>query len=197
MAQANISLQRHETLRSGLLRVVDILINSIVDSLADLSPNDEEDIHRIRTSIKRLRALLRLVRPAVDPTFFDRENGRLRTAARLLSFARDAEVAQETLKTLPVSEKTDRDAVGLAASGFERQVGPPKDLDRTLAEVRKRVEQTRRNFHRLELRGTGREIVESGVRKVYRQGRSRMKVAIAQGQDSAFHSWRIRAKNLY
>jgi CHAD domain len=70
-------------------------------------------------------------------------------------------------------------------------------VDQTLAEVRTRVEQTRRNFYRLKLRGKEREIVEIGIRTVYRQGRRPMKVAVAQGRDNAFHRWRIRAKNLY
>ena len=197
MRPSNISLQRHETLKSGLLRVVDLLTNSIADCLNHLSPNDEQGIHRVRTTIKRLRALLRLIRPALNPAFFNCEDTRLRTAAGLLSFARDSEVARGTLKTLPVSDQAAQEAVATALAGFDSRVELPKDLDQTMAKVRRRVEQTRRNFHRLELRGTEREIVESGVQAVYRQGRSRMKVAIAQGQDNGFHRWRIRAKNLY
>jgi CHAD domain-containing protein len=154
MLPANVSLQRHETFTSGLLRVVDLLTNSISDCLAHLSQNEEEDIHRVRTTIKRLRALLRLIRPAIDPAFFNREDRRLRTAAALLSFARDAEVARGTLKTLPVSDQTDQEAVRSQLSGFENRVEFPKDLDQTMAKVRRRVERTRQNFHRLELRGT-------------------------------------------
>src|ERR1700734_3953485 len=111
MTPSNISLHSQETLRNGLLRVVDVLTDSAVDSLSHQSQNGGQDIHQVRTTIKRLRALLRLIRPAVDPAFFNRENARLRTAAGLLSFARDAEVARESLKTLPVSNQSDQDAV--------------------------------------------------------------------------------------
>jgi CHAD domain-containing protein len=140
--------------------------------------------------------LLRLIRPAVDPAFFNREKLRLRTAARLLSFARDTEVALGTLKTLPVSNQIDQDSVRSVLSGFEVKVERPNDLE-TRAEVRRRLAQTRRNFHQLKLRGTEREILERGLRAVYRQGRNRMRDAIELGEDSAFHRWRIRAKNLY
>jgi CHAD domain-containing protein len=177
MTPSNISLQSHEALRSGLLRVVDSLIGSAADGLSNESRNGEQDIHQERTTIKRLRALLRLIRPAVDPAFFNRENARLRTAARLLSFARDTEVALRTLKTLPVSNQIDQDSVRSVLSGFEVKVERPNDLDETRAEVRRRLAQTRRNFHQLKLRGTEREI--------------------ELGEDSAFHRWRIRAKNLY
>jgi CHAD domain-containing protein len=146
MTSSNISLQSHETFRSGLLRVVDVLTDSAADSLSHESQNGEQDIHQIRTTIKRLRALLRLIRPTVDAAFFNRENARLRTAAGLLSFARDAEVARETLKTLLVSNQSDQDAVGSVLSGFESNVELPNDVEQTVAEVKRRLEQTRRNF---------------------------------------------------
>ena len=114
MTESSISLHKHESLRIGLLRVVDALTDSVTGSLDQLPHNGEQDIHRVRTTIKRLRALLRLIRPAVDPAFFNRENRRLRTAAGLLSFARDTEVARGTLKGLPVSDQADQDAVQCA-----------------------------------------------------------------------------------
>lgn len=197
MKSSEPSLQRSESLRSGLLRAVDVLTDSVTGTQTDQPGISEEDIHQIRTTIKKLRALLRLIRPAVEPALFDRENERLRTAAGLLSFARDTEVARGTLKTLPVSDEIDKDAVQSVLSGLESRAKIPTDLDATLGEVRRRVEQTRRNLHRLSLRGSERAILETGLRAVYRQGRKRMKVAIAQGRDDAFHRWRIRAKNLY
>ena len=197
MTEPKFSLHKDESLRIGLLRVVDALTDSVTDSLAHLPNNGEADIHLVRTTIKRLRALLRLIRPAVEPAFFNRENRRLRTAAGLLSFARDTEVARQTLKAVPASNQADQDAVNSVLSGFENGAEAPSHLAENIAEVRRRLEQTRRNFHRLELKGTEQEIVEAGLRTVYRQGRKRMKVAIGQGQDNAFHRWRIRAKNLY
>jgi CHAD domain-containing protein len=197
MTESNISLNQHESLRTGLLRVVDALTDSVTGSLGNLPHNGEPDIHGVRTTIKRLRALLRLIRPAVDPAFFNRENRRLRSAAGLLSLARDTEVARGTLKAVPVSNQADQDAVHSVLSGFENRAEAPSDLAQSIAEVRRRLEQTRSNFHRLQFHGTEREIVEAGLRTVYRQGRKRMKLAVAQGEDNAFHRWRIRAKNLY
>jgi CHAD domain-containing protein len=82
-------------------------------------------------------------------------------------------------------------------SGFEGNVELPDDVEPAFAEVRRRLEQTRRNFQRLRLRGSEPEILANGLRAVYRQGRHRMQNAIDLGEDSAFHRWRIRAKNLY
>ncbi|MBV9873096.1 MAG: CHAD domain-containing protein [Verrucomicrobia bacterium] len=196
MKSPNVSLRRHETLRRALLRNADALIDSVTDDSVR-SRNQHQPIHRIRTTIKRLRALLRLIRPAVGTVFFDRENERLRTAARLLSFARDSEVARDTLKALPVSDEFDRRALQAVLPVLEKRVERAKAKEPHITEVKQRLEQTRRSFQQLKFRGTDEEIIETGIRRVYRQGRRRMKTAIQTGKDSAYHRWRIRTKNLY
>ena len=196
MKSSKVSLRRHETLRGGLLRIFKVLTDA-APSHSDKSQNDEETTHRIRTTIKRLRSLLRLIRPAVDAAFFDRENGRLRTAARLLSSARDSEVARDTVKTLPMSGQSGRQAVDAVLSGLETRIERAKAHEPDLAEVKRRLEQTRRSVRRLKVHRKEREIIEPAIKAVYRQGRKRMKTAIQTGQDGDYHRWRIRAKNLY
>jgi CHAD domain-containing protein len=39
--------------------------------------------------------------------------------------------------------------------------------------------------------------IRPGLREVYRQCRRRMRTALSQGDDEAFHKWRIRVKNLF
>lgn len=196
MKSPNVSLHRRETLRHGLLRTSEILINSVT-AHPELSGDDEQAIHRIRTTIKRLRALLRLIRPAVDNAFFDRENERLRTSARLLSFARDSEVARDTLKTLVESDQSAQEAVNTVLPRLEKRVQRAKAHEPNVTDVIQRLERTRRSFRQLKFHGTDQEIIKAGIRKVYGQGRRRMKAAIETGQESAYHRWRIRAKNLY
>jgi CHAD domain-containing protein len=196
MKSSDTSLRRHETLRHGLLRSAEGLINS-VSAHAEESEDDEEVLHRFRTTIKRLRAWLRLIRPAVGSAFFDRENERLRTAARLLSGTRDSEVARETLKALPVSHQPAREAMNAVLPGLEQRAERAKAHKANLNEVRARLEQTLQSFRQLQLPGTDQEVIKAGIQVVYRQGRRRMKDAIRTGEDSAYHGWRIRAKHLY
>lgn len=59
-----------------------------------------EAIHEARKSLKKARALLRLVRPGLGKRVYRRENGTLRDAARLISGARDADVLVETAERL-------------------------------------------------------------------------------------------------
>jgi CHAD domain-containing protein len=196
MKSPKVSLRRHETLRGGLIRIFGVLTDA-APGHSDRSQNDEQTTYRVRTTIKRLRSLLRLIRPGIEPAFFDRENERLRTAARLLSSARDSEVARDTVKTLPVSGQSGRQAVNAVLSGLETRIERAKAHEPNLTEVKKRLEETRSSVRRLKVRGTEGEILEAAMRAVYRQGRKRMKVAIQTGQDGDYHRWRIRAKNLY
>ena len=196
MKSSNVSLRRRETLRQGLLRSAESLTNSAI-AHSEKSRDHEETLHRLRTTIKRLRALLRLIRPAVESAFFDRENERLRTAARLLSGARDSEVARETLKALPARHQSTREAMNAVLPGLEKRVEWAKAHKENVDEVKARLEETIQCFRELQLPGTDEEIIKAGARMVYKQGRRRMKVAIRTGEASAYHRWRIRAKHLY
>jgi|GEM_PF-6356884 CHAD domain-containing protein len=121
MKSAEVSLRRDETLREGLLQCFGHLTDSIVNQSWS-AQTDEQRTHRIHTMIKRLRSLLRLIRPGVDAAFFNQENKRLRNAARILSSAHDSEVARNTLKTLPVNDHPGREAVEVALSGLEPRI---------------------------------------------------------------------------
>jgi CHAD domain-containing protein len=196
MKSAKVSVRPDETLREGLLRSVDHLTDLIIKQ-PHPAPNDEETTHQIRTAIKRLRALLRLVRPGLEPAFFEQENDRLRTAARILSSARDSEVARDTLKTLPVNDHAGRQAVNAALSALEPRIQREKVHQPNLNELKEDVRETRLRFRKLKFLKTERQIIETAIRKVYRQGRQRMKQAIRTDEDAAYHRWRIRTKNLY
>jgi CHAD domain-containing protein len=196
MKKPDVCLHTDESLGLGVLRVAEDLIDYIVGS--DQHPKQEEGeyIHHVRTTIKRLRALLRLIRPVVGETFFNRENARLRNAGHRLAVARDTEVARETLKALPVSDDPEKQAVAAALAGLKNKNGTRTDIGDALNEIRKELEQTKRNLQQLQLVNGEWEVIEPGLRDVYRQSRKRMDRALHDGGDEAFHKWRIRVKNL-
>ena len=197
MKKPDACLHTNEPLGAGILRVAENLIDSITDSGEHPKRNEGEYVHNVRTTIKRLRALLRLIRPVISETFFNRENARLRKAGRRLAVARDAEVARETLKTLPVSGDPEKQAVAAALAGLESKDGARIEVGDALNEIRKDLEQTKRNLQQLQIVNGEWEVVEPGLQDVYRQSRKRMDRALQDGGDEAFHKWRIRVKNLF
>jgi CHAD domain-containing protein len=196
MKKPDLALRANEPLGSGLLRVAEDLIESITDSREPSSQEEAEYVHTVRTTIKQLRALLRLIRPAIGEAFFNRENARLRAAAQRLSSARDVEVARETLKNISASGETEKKAVAAALAGLHARGAAPADIHQALSDVRRDLEETKRDLERLRLAGEW-EVIEAGLRDVYRQSRKRMNTALQAGDDEAFHRWRIRVKNLY
>src|SRR3569623_648211 len=78
-----------------------IALDQLDETLADLSaPSDagRSIVHEARRRCKKLRGMLRLVRPAFPD--FEVENGAIREAAKGLSHLRDAEVLHQTLAAL-------------------------------------------------------------------------------------------------
>jgi CHAD domain-containing protein len=197
MERMDVALQTDEPLRTGLLRVADNLVKNAVERVRNPTSDRVEDLHFVRVTIKRLRAILRLIRPAIKKRAFDRENVRLRTAARRLSIARDADVAGQTLATLPFAKQSEMDSAAVALAGFRKNGAPEADMSKTMKVTALDLDQTRRNLHRLRISRHEWKAIEPGVRKVYRQCRKRMKRALGHGDDDAYHKWRIRIKSLY
>ncbi len=92
-------LKLTEPLERGVRRIA---IAQIDGAIARLQAEREEShvVHTARKGLKKLRALLRLVRPGLEAGVFDRENVRLRDIARQLSPLRDQHVIAETVKML-------------------------------------------------------------------------------------------------
>jgi CHAD domain-containing protein len=93
--------ERGHSLRKDLRRIVR---NQLNDALAELAaehkePRDEV-VHEVRKRFKKLRAVLRLVRPAIADRCYRAENICFRDAARPLTEVRDARILIETLDKL-------------------------------------------------------------------------------------------------
>jgi CHAD domain-containing protein len=121
-----------EPLRVGLLRVADGLIQNAVQRIRYPTRDHAKNVHFVRVKIKRLRALLRLIRSVISEAAFDREKGRLLEAARRLSLSRDSDVARQTLAQIPFSRDREREAAASALAGFggkgERRVEVTKAM---------------------------------------------------------------------
>lgn len=96
------SVKRRERIRAGLRRIAGQQALAIREYFqpAGVHDADQEHIHRVRTAIKKLRALLRLVRPGLPGNRYRRERDTLRILAQMLAPLRDAEVMTRQLRKL-------------------------------------------------------------------------------------------------
>ncbi len=97
-------LKLKEPLVKGVRRVAsEQLANAAARLQGDSDP--ESGVHEARKSLKRTRALLRLVRPGLGDAHFRRLNIQLRDVARQLSAARDGDVVRRLLQGLQQEAK--------------------------------------------------------------------------------------------
>jgi CHAD domain-containing protein len=158
-----------------------------------------ERIHAVRTSIKKVRALARLVRPVVGREA-KREDRRLRRLARAIGDVRDAEVVLSTFDAV-LSELREgaRARLGgvrgrlasrlrVAAQPFG-EGGKAAGLGRRLRRAAKRCARWAPP-RKLEVsRAFG-----EGFLKGYRRARRAMKMAYAAPSGERFHAWRRAVK---
>ena len=166
---------------------------------AGLDP--DEAAHDARKRTKRLRALLRLVRPELGEKVYRRENQALRDAARRLSAVRDAWVLVEALDGLvvPTGETLSADDVEplrtvLVREHRELQAG--QDENNELEEAAADYERVLARVGRWPLRDRGWGSLDDGMAVVVRDGRQRMGKAIDRGRPEDFHEWRKQVKYL-
>jgi CHAD domain-containing protein len=149
-------------------------------------------IHDTRRCLKRLRALLHLVRPGLDETAYRREAKQLAAIGRLLSGARDQHVMLQTLAKLSQAGPLPKSAAArlrrLIASGRARNGRQARTDGRAAALVR--LKRARKLF-------TGKAIEDlelghlvDGLEITYAKARKAMRKAYAKPSDETFHSWR-------
>lgn len=164
-------------------------------------------VHETRKALKRLRALVRLLRDELPEGAFERENAALRDAGRRLSAVRDREVMVSTLEGLlerhpkqlgrrrslaALRDRLSADRDRVAASTLSGDSPARVEVIRELRAMRSRVLEWRLRERR------GMELAAGGLRRIYRQGRRRyVRSASRRGDRTrAMHEWRKRVKDL-
>lgn len=197
------ALSQGEPLPSGLRRVGRSQIASALERLEpDETGFSEEAVHEARKSLKRLRALARLLQGELGAARYRRENGALRDDARHLAAARDAEVMLATLDAI-MRRHPDRD-LGDGAVALRAQLSAERDVaaQRLLADpgpVESVAGDLRRQRRRIQ-RWIGPEAefaaIEPGLKRIYGQGRQRLRAVQAKPTSANLHDWRKRVKDL-
>ncbi|HTX34270.1 MAG TPA: CHAD domain-containing protein [Bryobacteraceae bacterium] len=159
----------------------------------------EDSVHGVRKSIKKTRALLRMVRPELGD-FFPEENFRLRDIGRKLSDLRDAGALIGTVNHLRHRQNGGapkkllgfvRRFFGLQKRQLEEQAAARKLLPNLAVELRK----ARRSIGHWPLETDGFKAIADGLEQTFRAGRKALAAARRSGRIEDFHEWRKRVKD--
>lgn len=183
-------------------RVATERVQTMLGHLRETAPgNRAEAIHDARKDIKKMRAVLRLVRDDLGKSTFRTENHRYRDAARLLSGARDADVLIETVESLAGEYPPDAPPLDGLLRDLEtkRDEEAERDTEATgrLNQAAKEIEEGGRLIDDWTLDGSDWDLFERGLRRTYRDGRRAMANLGPDPSTEQLHEWRKRVKDLW
>lgn len=152
-------------------------------------------VHETRKSIKRVRALLRLVRSGLGDATWREQNARLRHVARMLSPMRDddvlgqishrlAETADARLAAALSAFDTSRQEVALPASS------DPALAEATLGEAHTQLRHARKCLSGLAVAGEVVDIAGTGLATAVRAGRRALSAVQSDPTDERWHELR-------
>jgi CHAD domain-containing protein len=162
----------------------------------------DEAVHEARKHFKKIRAVLRLVRPMIGTRRYCQENTCFRDAGRPLTEVRDAKIAMETLDQLMEhfqehvvgrSFRTSRQALQENLRAVRKRV---LDEQNAFALVAETVRQARRRLKRWADVPNRWAALGHGLEAVYRRASDAHEKAAADPTVAKLHEWRKQAKYL-
>jgi CHAD domain-containing protein len=199
----SFELKPAESLRKGVRRIVRKQMDEALEHLTGPHKGSrDEAVHEARKCFKKIRAVLRLVRPVIGEKSYRNENTCFRDAGRPLSEVHDAKILIETLDQLAEHFKEHL---------VSRSFGDARHaLQDNLRAVRRRVLDQRNAFPVVaevvrQARGRSKGwadvpnkwlAVGEGLEDVYRRAGDAHQEATADPTVEKLHEWRKQAKYL-
>jgi CHAD domain-containing protein len=209
----SLQLGESEPLGVGVKRVTMEQLEHAADGFLGGQDRLGLAVHESRKSIKRIRALLRLIRGELPEKVFRFENGALRETAGLVDRVRSAQgvlnaatgvrelygdlLAEGTFVDLIDRLTKRRDITELTALEDPNLVGR---VVRSLERAYHRYQTWPTDPEAREVYGLGIrdsfEAIDPGLDRTYSTGRRRMVAAYSPSGEDGFHAWRKRVKDL-
>lgn len=191
-------LEAGEPLEAGVRRIAQEQLERGLAELDDPELPLAEKVHQLRKRCKKLRGLVRLLRPALSETY-QLENVWYRETARRLGELRDVDSRQAVFDGLleSLSEK-DRTSLiplrELLAEPATDRTGGEDFTRQTLEEVRQRFLAGRERIESWCLGDSDVETLTEGLARSYKRAAAAMEQAQDQPNLSTLHEWRKQVK---
>lgn len=188
-----------EPVLEGVQRIALEQIDKALHEIQSDEIDRHKAVHQVRKRCKKIRGLVRLVRPAFED-IYQIENATYRDASRRLSALRDTEAMIETFDDLMdvFGDVVDRERLASVREELERRrvfvAEHEFDLDARLEEFEQTIREARDRVESWDLDDDGWDAIAGGLRKTYQRGRVRMADAYEHPSTEAFHEWRKRVK---
>ena len=160
-----------------------------------------QHVHEARRHLKKVRALMRLARPALTSHAWN-TNRRLRAAGRALAPLADADAMVQLIGVLAArfagerSREVDAALRPLLVDRRDR-ISRAMTVAGGHANVIAQIDATRDRLERWRLTGSGFRVVGGGLRRSARRARRACQRALERPTGERYHAWRQRVKDLW
>lgn len=174
-------------------------LENAIQEINNPSLDQHATVHQIRKRFKKIRGLVRLVRPEFGKAY-RQENDAYRDAARPFSGIRDAVARIETYDALMdhYQEEVDRSSFASVRRNltYQRKAMASSEVNvvQLLEECIQALQRGQARVESWELGADEYQSVQGGLRKTYARARDAMQGAYDKTSSEKFHQWRKRAK---
>ncbi|MDJ0663698.1 MAG: CHAD domain-containing protein [Acidimicrobiia bacterium] len=197
-----------ETLAEGIDRVVGEQF-AVTLGVIDAPPQQQAfAVHSTRKALKRLRAILRLVRDTISHDCYHTDNQVLKLVAAELSAVRDTWVMAEVLDRLlphdPVLQPSVTILIARLEDRYRTESQALLENEAQMVAIVEQLQNARERSRKWSIRAGEVDAplphefasIEPGLQRVYRRGRRGMRIVADSPTDTLLHVWRKRAKYL-
>ncbi|MCP3998122.1 MAG: CHAD domain-containing protein [bacterium] len=206
--RTTLRFQVGETLAEGLGRVIGEQF-AIALAFTTTPPEGQAvAVHETRKALKRLRALLRLVRDTISHDCYHTDNQVLKLVAAELGTVRDTWVMADVLDRLlphnPNSQEAVETLIARLQDRFRTESLALLQNEAQMSSIIEQLEHVRERSRRWSI--VAGEVdtplphnfasIAPGLQRVYKRGRRGMRIIVDSPTDTLLHVWRKRAKYL-
>jgi CHAD domain-containing protein len=174
------------------------LEGSLKEALTVTDQGRSTAVHEARTHLKKVRALLRLSRPATGKAFYKYENAAMRKTAQAMSPIRDAHVRVQTIEKLK-KRRAPAAIVRIQAALVARlrQAIERAENENWSKEVASEMEQALCRLADWPLKPLTTKSLRSGLKDAYKKARRALAATRRHPTDTNLHDLRKRVKDLW
>ncbi len=199
----SFELKSGERLRRSVRRIARQQIDVAIEELTQLTQRGgDRHVHEIRKACKKLRALLRLVRPVLSDAIYREEDACLRDAARPLAEMRDAKVMLQTLNGLVAhfegqlaGDSFDAAHLSLQAHLTQARDSGLRDIE-VCIEIAEAFRAARARIKDWADVPNRWHTIADGLGATYKSARRALHAAVENPTSEALHEWRKQLKYL-
>lgn len=193
-------IRHHEQPRAAIRRIAAVEVRSSIDGLRSRHPSTHEAVHEFRKSCKKVRGLIRLVRPDLEQQYTV-ENRFYRDLSRELSYVRDTQALVEAVDRLTQfyahledPQKNLSDVRSYLIDHRDKSHGGEDQLHHRLDSIANRLESGLDRIDSWEIQNNGFDSYGVGLSRNYRQARKEFRSCRKRPTSANFHAWRKRVK---